>query len=84
MMPWPLPCKIREELIHQKRNFTKYNVLPLSFHIQKRCCSDISVIVTPSSSLVDLHAGNGFKDKKTKKVFVTLLLNQTIFGVAEE
>ena len=24
MMPWPLHCKIREEPIHQKRNFTRY------------------------------------------------------------
>ena len=23
MMPWPLHCKIREEPIHQKNNFTK-------------------------------------------------------------
>ena len=23
MMPWPLHCKIREELMDQKRNFTK-------------------------------------------------------------
>ena len=32
MMPWPVHCKIEEEPIQQKRNFTKYPLKVL------RCC----------------------------------------------
>ena len=37
MMPWPLHCKISEEPIHPKRNFTKY-----PFKI-KACCRPLYI-----------------------------------------